>query len=137
MPSIGSTGRVKRVCDGADIVVIDGRLYALKGNSCNEFWCYDPSLTGVTGPGPCALRRGAIVPNPVAGERVRVNLPGLQTGVCRVTVCDAVGRVQWSSLVVMRDGQFGVDLSGVPAGACVLRVSGPGIEFAEPLVVVK
>ncbi len=137
IPASGSTGKVKRVSDGADIVSIDGRLYALKGNSCNEFWCYDPYLTGVVGPGPSALRRGTIGPNPVAGRRVCVNLPGLQTGVCRVTVCNAGGRVQQSGLIVVRDGQFGIDLSGVPAGAYVLRVSGPGVEFAEPLVVVK
>jgi hypothetical protein len=137
MPPIGSTGKVKRVCDGADIVAIDGRLYALKGNSTNEFWCYDPALAGVVGQDPSVLQRGVIGPNPVAGGRVSVSLPALQNGMCRAALCDATGRVRRSSLVVMRDGQFGVDLSGVPAGAYVLRISGPGVELAEPLVVVR
>jgi hypothetical protein len=137
IPAFGSTGKVKRVCDGADIVAMEGRLYALKGNSTNEFWCYDPALAGVAGPDPSTLRSWTIGPNPVTGERVCVNLPGLQTGACRVAVCDATGRVLRSSLAVMRDGQFEVDFSGVSAGAYVLRVSGPGVEFAEPLVVVK
>jgi hypothetical protein len=137
MPPIGSTGKVKRVCDGADIVSAGGRLYALKGNSTNEFWCYDPLLSGVSESGPRALRRGAIRSNPVMGGRVSVSLPWLQTGSCRVTVCDAAGRVLRSDFAVLRDGQFGVDVSGVPAGAYVLRISAPGVEFAEPLVVAR
>ncbi|MBM3323048.1 hypothetical protein FJY69_06190 [candidate division WOR-3 bacterium] len=47
VPPIGSTGRRVKVRNGADIVVHDGRLYALKGNSCNEFWCYTPGAAGV------------------------------------------------------------------------------------------
>jgi len=137
MPSFGSSGKVKRVNDGADIVSVDGRLYAFKGNSTNEFWRYDPHPTDVAEPGPRALRREVIGPNPVTGGRVNLSLPGLQTGACRVVLCDAAGRILRSGLAVLRDGQLAVDLTGVPAGAYVLSVSGPGVEIAEPLVVVK
>ncbi len=40
MPSVGSTGRKRRVSYGADIVVADRALWALKGNKTVEFWRY-------------------------------------------------------------------------------------------------
>jgi hypothetical protein len=46
VPPIGSTGRRVKVRNGADIVVHDGLLYALKGNACNEFWRYTPGGAG-------------------------------------------------------------------------------------------
>lgn len=43
MPSVGSSGRKKRVRDGGDIdLFVDGLVYALKGNKTLEMWRYVP-----------------------------------------------------------------------------------------------
>ena len=47
IPPFGSTGRMKKVRNGGDLVTLGGLLYAQKGNYCNEFWRYTPTPTGV------------------------------------------------------------------------------------------
>jgi N-acetylneuraminic acid mutarotase len=39
----GPTGKKKKVKEGGSLVWFDGKLYAVKGGSKNEFWCYDPA----------------------------------------------------------------------------------------------
>jgi len=49
IPRIGWSSKKKTVKKGADLVAVEGKLYAFKGNSTNEFWCYTPSFPGPSG----------------------------------------------------------------------------------------
>ena len=49
IPRIGLSGKKKTVKKGSALVAVAGKLYAFKGNSTNEFWCYTPSLPGPSG----------------------------------------------------------------------------------------
>lgn len=43
LPLAGPTGKKKKVKEGGSLAWFDGKLYAVKGGSKNEFWCYDPA----------------------------------------------------------------------------------------------
>jgi N-acetylneuraminic acid mutarotase len=43
LPLAGPTGKKKKVKEGGSMAWFDGKLYAVKGGSKNEFWCYDPA----------------------------------------------------------------------------------------------
>jgi hypothetical protein len=45
IPAIGRTGKKKAVKRGAAMTSIQGQVYATKGNSSLEFWCYYPDST--------------------------------------------------------------------------------------------
>jgi len=119
IPSLGSSGKVKRVAGGADITETWGLLYAFKGNSCNEFWCYDARLSAVgERPGRVSIAPLRIA-NPVrAADLDKAVPPGFTT-----ELYDALGRR--------------VEPGRVRAGTYVLRVTGPGQENIQSLVIVE
>ena len=49
IPAIGRSSKKKTVKKGSALIAAEGRIYAFKGNSTNEFWCYTPSSKGRSG----------------------------------------------------------------------------------------
>jgi hypothetical protein len=49
IPRIGRSSKKKAVKKGSALLAADNKIYALKGNSTNEFWCYTPSVKGPAG----------------------------------------------------------------------------------------
>jgi hypothetical protein len=137
IPSLGSTGRVKGVCDGADMAACGGVVYALKGNATNEFWRYDPGLTGMAGPGQTRRPRSVVVQSPVSRGRVRIAMSGSEAGLYRIDLYDPSGRARMSVPAQVRDGRAEVVLPNLLPGAYVLRVSGRDIEVTRPLTAVR
>jgi hypothetical protein len=45
IPAIGRAGKKKAVKKGASLTSLDGKVYATKGNSTYEFWCFRPDTT--------------------------------------------------------------------------------------------
>jgi hypothetical protein len=48
LPFAGPTGKKKKVKEGGSLVFFGGKLYAVKGGSTREFWCYDPATDAWT-----------------------------------------------------------------------------------------
>lgn len=105
MPSVGSTGKKKRVRGGGDITLSDdGVIYALKGNKTLEVWRFVPGAEIVN---PAPPRRSAVmaegsdlpssptleVMNPAGGGRLRLrySLGGARRG--RIELWDLAGRL--------------------------------------------
>ncbi|MBM3315284.1 T9SS type A sorting domain-containing protein [candidate division WOR-3 bacterium] len=146
LPSFGSTGKKKRVKEGADIAVLDyGVCYALKGNKTVEFWRYVPGA-GVVAPGPRRAgvagsaaegRRFALQlqSNPAAGREPTIVycLPGRPAG--GIEVLDATGRVVWRQTLTRGEGS--VRVRGLAAGVYLVRLSGDGRSASRQFVVCR
>ncbi|MEO0080471.1 MAG: T9SS type A sorting domain-containing protein, partial [candidate division WOR-3 bacterium] len=144
MPSVGSTGKKKRVKAGGDLVAAGpGLFYALKGNKTREFWYYyepkvDAPLWWDNG-GVAALASStrwlALAPNP-AKERVQLEFGTAVTQSARVRVYDISG-----ALVIERrfaGGELGtrsLELKGLAEGVYLVRMEGSGLAAVQKLVI--
>ncbi|MEO0079231.1 MAG: T9SS type A sorting domain-containing protein [candidate division WOR-3 bacterium] len=138
MPSVGSTGKRKRVKAGADIVSFgDGAFFALKGNKTLEFWRYVgsqltelstmPNRNGVMAQSQAVFRpMCAVIPNPLAGGigRLHYSLPVSEPALIRVRVYDASGRQvkAISGWAITNTGNMKLDLTGLVSGVYLLRL---------------
>jgi len=143
LPPLGSYGRARKISAGGSMVIVDGRLFALKGNQTREFWRDSlPSLEALRIPreGVMAARTGlgdwqlAISPNPLASgfAVVRCNLP--KGGSVSLEIFDASGRRVHSSLGI-RTSEFRLDLRSMPAGVYLVRVTTDNFSTTRKLVV--
>ncbi|MBM3315720.1 T9SS type A sorting domain-containing protein, partial [candidate division WOR-3 bacterium] len=147
MPSVGTTGKKKRVKAGGDIVSWgSGVFYALKGNKTLELWRYvegtavqepRPERSGVAGePAVLAGHGVAIVPNPAGAgaAALRYSLP--QAGSATLRLYDVTGRtVLEQGLTAGRAGTVGLDLSRLSAGVYLAKFASPGYNSVQKLVI--
>ncbi|MBN2537759.1 T9SS type A sorting domain-containing protein [candidate division WOR-3 bacterium] len=136
-PTLGSTGKKKRVKHGADIVSSgDGYFYALKGNKTNEFWRFGwgsgSGLAEQPAGVPPAGRTIAIMPSP-AHARARFLPPG--TGPALIRLFDSDGRLVRENRVVTTRAGIELDLVGLAPGAYFLKVEQAGNLAAAKLVI--
>ncbi|MFO7651181.1 MAG: hypothetical protein R6X13_07595 [bacterium] len=136
IPSLGITGRKKRIKGGADIVNVGNwRLYALKGNKTVELWSYTPVSLGLAAKGSRPDRDGVqaeaanlrpasalqVEQNPARGGAV-VHLAGPPTeDPSLLTLHDAAGRVVLSAPVGGRS-RVPLDLSRLAPGVYFVRL---------------
>ncbi len=130
MPSVGSTGRKKRVKGGGDIVLYeDGIFFALKGNKTPELWCYvtadtlfadSPDRKGVMGTIQEMSGSLTIAPNPVRGKGV-LFISGATAGM-RLQIFDATGRMVFSQ--PLGKEQAMVNLGMLPSGVYLVKLVG-------------
>lgn len=142
MPSVGSTGKKKRVKGGGDIVLYDaGAFFALKGNKTPELWCYVVADT-VFAPAPIGsgikadfTPKGevtvAISPNPLGPQRVLRVSAGGKGAVLQIF--DVAGRNVFIRAVNGKEGV--VNLTGLQAGVYLLKVKGETFSYVGKLVV--
>lgn len=138
MPSVGSTGRKKRVKDGADIFYFAHACWALKGNKTREFWRYGIPLTEYA---PNPDREGvqaeqvangdgrmAIYPNPLTGNgylRYSLSQPALVT-LKAYTADGRLAAVLLDGRSVSGSGSVSLNTGRLAAGIYVLRLdTGP------------
>jgi len=150
IPSVGSTGKKKRVKAGGDIVAAGGGLfYALKGNKTREFWYYyepEVSTTSWTG-GSGGVReqeaesreQGAgswwtLVPNP-AKDAVRLQYANLSAGPMTVRVYNVSGvLVAEKRILSGRSGTTALNLNGLAGGVYLVRMDAAGQTVTRKLV---
>jgi hypothetical protein len=147
IPSVGSTGKKRRVKAGGDITTDwYDTFYALKGNKTLEFWRY---VLSAAGPNARTKREGVmatgvavgdcpmtIAPNPLASgfAVLRYNLP--RPGPVRLSVFDVSGRaVKVQNLVLGRAGSVSLDLRSLSAGVYLVKVQTNGFSARQKLVV--
>lgn len=130
MPSVGSSGRKKRVKGGGDIVLYeDGVFFALKGNKTPELWCYvvadtlfsqAPKEDGATA--EMQRRNGflTVTPNP-AGNHGVLFVSGVEPGM-RLQIIDVTGRIVFRQKV--NRIMVTVDLQMLPRGVYLLKAIG-------------
>ncbi|MFO7638023.1 MAG: T9SS type A sorting domain-containing protein [bacterium] len=147
VPTIGSTGKRRRVNAGAHLIrYADNVFFALKGNKTVEMWRYVvPGATAFAGgparsgalAGPAAGRSFVTVgPNPLVGGRatVRYGLPA--PGPARLAVYDAAGRCRHQqSFVAERRGTLSLNLRELSAGVYLLILEQPEQSLSAKLVV--
>jgi hypothetical protein len=144
IPSVGSTGKKKRVKGGGSMATDGTSIFALKGNKTVEAWRY--GAAGAAAPAP--LRGGAMArnsaargwfalgANPVAaaGLTVRYSLP--KAGPASLRVFDVTGRtVLGRSLVAGRAGTTELDLRSLSAGIYLVQLEAEGYSGTHKLVV--
>jgi hypothetical protein len=143
LPSLGSYGRARKVSVGGSMVIVEGRLFVLKGNKTCEFWRDSlPSLEA-----PQIAREGAMAaqtrlgdwqmtigPNPLAGDFavVRCNLP--KGGSATLDIFDASGRRAYPSLGI-RNSEARLDLRSMPAGVYLVKATTDRFSTTHKLVV--
>ena len=145
MPSYGSTGRLRRVNAGGSIVNAAGMLFALKGNTTNEFWTYIPSRAVYEPPQREGLqaerlaigdRQLEISPNPLASGLavLRYGLP--KAGAAELSVYNVAGqRVMARTLVLGRCGCVSLDLRQLAGGVYLLKLQLRDVTVTQKLVV--
>jgi hypothetical protein len=145
MPLLGSYGRARKISAGGSMVIVDGKLFALKGNSTREFW--RDSLPFLEAPripreGIMAAQtmlgdwQMAISPNPLVSgfARLRYSLP--RAGLATLSVFDVTGRtVLTQTLATGRTGATNLDLRRLAAGAYLMKVTAEGLSTTQKLVV--
>jgi hypothetical protein len=138
----------KKVKSGADIVAVGAVLYATKGNKTNELWMYTPGAFLFQPPqhdGAQAERvadgewRMAIGPNPVTAGFATLSFTGalehMGTGVLRLSIFDASGRIVLQSAICNLKSAMPLDLRLMPAGVYLVRVQSGNFTAAQKLVV--
>lgn len=125
MPSVGSTGRKKRVKAGGDIVTFrENFLYALKGNKTRELWYYyEPlipqsptrggQLCGVAFASNGTLLVGS---NPVVGGRVELRRSRPALGSESFSLFDVSGRRVYERILGSGWTMLELDIGRLPAG---------------------
>jgi len=143
LPSLGSTGKARKVYAGGSMVNVDGTLFALKGNKTLELWRYalasyvapQPSRDGVLA-APASLGSGqlSISPSPLVSgfALLRFGLP--KDGSATVSVFDASGRLVQSP-IASRESPIRLDLRSLPAGVYLVRVEAAGLSATQKLVI--
>ena len=137
MPSMGYSGKKKRVKYGGDIAQVNGRLFALKGNKTCEFWRYSPAPGPMQPPAPEAPRAGVmarpaaftpagcltVMPNPLAQGKATVCYSLERPGPGVISVSDIAGRVVLRQTATLeREGSTVLDLAGLPAGVYLVHL---------------
>jgi len=147
MPTFGFTGKVKRVKDGADIVVYQGNtFFALKGNKTCELWRYvvPETLASQQPESQAVLAAGtveephwlSIRPNPVTGRSLVISYNLSPAGPVTVTIFDVAGRsVVRQVLAEARSKKAVLDLQRLSAGVYLLKVEALGEKATHKLVV--
>lgn len=148
IPSLGSSGRKKRIKAGAGLANFNEQaLFATKGNKSPEFWrfvettqVYTPApregvMAGSVEPVTGSLQIG---PNPLAHgfATMRYNLP--QAGLVSLHVYDVTGRsVYAQTLAAGRSGTANLDLRELTAGVYLVKVVSDNFTASQRLVVQK
>ncbi len=150
MPTMGSTGRKKRVKYGADLVNYAGypAFFSLKGNKTREMWRYyfgsavlavqpRPGRGGVLAEPSSGIRQSSfdITPNPLAGgfATLRYSLP--RVGHATASIYDATGRaVTQQTVLAGRTGAVNLDLRSLSAGVYLVRFEAGGFSTTRKLV---
>ncbi|MEO0079933.1 MAG: T9SS type A sorting domain-containing protein [candidate division WOR-3 bacterium] len=153
MPTYGSTGKRKKVKDGADIVVYQGNVFfALKGNKTCELWRYvvpDTLMGQENGEGgrrnaESGERNGEggrewlrVGQNPVQGRLLTISYSlSPDHGPALVQVFDVAGRsLVQKALAPSRQGVAFLDLRRLSAGVYLLKVEARGHQATHKLVV--
>lgn len=145
IPSVGTSGKRKRVKAGAAMVGLRGLVYALKGNKTAEFWMYvfPPENSAKSGPalqdGVLASGRGAerskdqgtewlrVGPNPVAGGIARVSCRVSSTGPVTLQILDPAGRVRIQQARSSgQTGSFDIDMRSLCPGVYLVQLVASG-----------
>jgi hypothetical protein len=144
VPTNGSTGRKRRIKYGADMEILGGNIYALKGNKTREFWKYSVlgmdlvpgGRDGVAGRGQTATRRTSftLYPNPV---RDRVNLSYSLAGSrpVRLAVFDVTGRKKMTRLLLPGTRTLKLNTSRLSAGVYLAKLTQGSETLVRKLVV--
>ncbi|MEO0085352.1 MAG: S8 family serine peptidase [candidate division WOR-3 bacterium] len=146
LPSVGSTGKRKRVKAGADIVAFgqQAAFFALKGNKTAEFWRYlEPPVLSTNAPGRTGVMAGGmervparpeVVPTLVAAGFAEVRCG---PGRLAVWVYDAAGRLVRAQAFAGSTGSAAVrlDLRGLAPGIYLVRLEGETAIATQKLVV--
>jgi hypothetical protein len=143
IPQFGTSLRSVRMGQGGDFCAYPygGALYALKGNKSLEFWRYTLPPEGEGDGGTCGLAGAeqfvvSVSPRIARGSAlVRVNgpRPGVAAG---VALYDPAGR-RVRSATVNQQSEVRLDLSGLAAGAYLVRVEAAGTGLTEKLVIAR
>ncbi len=144
LPPLGSYGRARKISAGGSMVIVDGRLFALKGNQTRELWRDSlPSLKafeilreGVvaveTTPGSGPLM---VVPSPLLGGLVHLDMGKAFSRSATVRLYDASGRSVAVWKPVLRDGAADLNVRHLTAGVYVVRVETGGYFATRKLVI--
>ncbi len=145
LPALGSYGRARKISAGGSMVIVDGTLFALKGNQTREFW--RDSLPSIEAPrlpreGVMAAQtmlsdwQMTIGPNPLVSgfARLRYSLP--RAGLATLSAFDVMGRtVLTQTLATGRTGATNLDLRRLAAGVYLVKVATEDLSTTEKLVV--
>lgn len=144
IPSLGTTGKKKRVKAGSGLTTDGEALYALKGNKTAEMWTYRigtafgaaPTRSGVMAERTVGGVGTALTPNPLSTgyATLRYTLP--KAGPATLRVFDVTGRAVVSrSLVAGRSGTASLDLRSLSAGIYLVKLETEGYSSTHKLVV--
>ncbi len=154
IPSVGSTGRKKKVKNGGDLVYNALAFWGLKGNKTLELWRYGiletsaqvlaerPDRDGIwSTPSDASGRSGAvlIVPNPLADGMAVVRIEGRlavgRVGPVRLRVFDATGRLALEASFAGRASALPLDLRQLAEGVYLVKVeTGDGCVLQTKLI---
>jgi hypothetical protein len=145
LPLLGSTGRARKVSAGGSMVIVDGTLFALKGNQTREFW--RDSLSSLE---PLQIPREGVMatqtmlgdwqmtigPNPLVSGFARLSYSLPKPGLATLNAFDVTGRtVLTQTLVTGRSGATNLDLRRLAAGVYLMKVTAEGLSITQKLVV--
>ncbi len=138
----------KKVKAGADMVCVDGVMYATKGNKSNELWMYTPGVGSfaphvLPSTQDVGMLRDAsgvmrISPNPLAGGFATLSftrpLDHWSTGPLRLSIYNASGSLVHSTFG-LSTSSFRLDLRSMPAGVYLIRLESDSLAATHKLVV--
>jgi hypothetical protein len=145
IPSVGTTGKKKRVKAGSTLTTDGTYVVTLKGNKTLELWLYGDSMPAFA---PAPQRSGVMAgrtataagfslgPNPLAtgALSLRYSLPA--AGPASVSVVDVTGRtVSSRNLTLGRAGTVSLDVRDLAAGVYLVKFSSEGFSGSQKLVV--
>lgn len=146
MPSVGSSGKKKRVRAGGDITFSsDGVIYALKGNKTLELWRFVPGAEIVNPVPPhlsAVMAEGSELPssprlevvNPARGGKLclRYGLGAAKRG--RIELYELTGRLVAAQNLVEPNGEVSFGVPGCKSGVYFLRLKTGGQTLVEKVV---